>query len=72
MVSTVETMLSNFILPLQAMADDNGRVHCSLNLNTETGRHALRQGTAHRTRPPLTPDVQAVRAPAEPAEPAGA
>ena len=37
-MSAVETMLSNFILPLQQMADRGGRVHCSLNLNTETGR----------------------------------
>lgn len=37
-VSAVETMLSNFIVPLQAMADEGGRVHCSLNINTETGR----------------------------------
>jgi DNA polymerase I len=37
-VSTIETMLSNFIEPLQRMADANGRVHCSMNLNTETGR----------------------------------
>ena len=37
-VAAVETMLSNFILPLQRMPDASGRIHCSLNLNTETGR----------------------------------
>lgn len=42
-VSTVDTMLSNFILPLQEMADNTGRVHCSLNLNTETGRLSARR-----------------------------
>jgi DNA polymerase I len=42
-VGAVDTMLSNFILPLQAMADSHGRVHCSLNLNTETGRLSARR-----------------------------
>ncbi|CAM9536221.1 unnamed protein product [Heterosigma akashiwo] len=36
-------MISNFLVPLQTLADANGRVHCSLNLNTETGRLSARR-----------------------------
>lgn len=39
----IDTMLSNFILPLQQQVDDRGRVHASLNLNTETGRLSSRR-----------------------------
>ena len=42
-VSVIDTMLSNFIVPLQMMADAQSRVHCSLNLNTETGRLSARR-----------------------------
>ena len=42
-VGAIDTMLSNFILPLQTMADENLRVHCSLNLNTDTGRLSARR-----------------------------
>ena len=38
-----DTMLSNFILPLQDLADEESRIHCSLNLNTETGRLSARR-----------------------------
>ena len=42
--SSIDTMLSNFIVPLQAMSKHgDGRVHCSLNLNTETGRLSARR-----------------------------
>ena len=38
-LSSIDTMLSSFIVPLQDMAGrGGGRIHCSLNLNTETGR----------------------------------
>ena len=30
----VETLVKNFILPLRGYADENDRVHCSLNINT--------------------------------------
>ena len=36
-------MLNTFIIPLQTAADAQQRVHCSLNLNTETGRLSARQ-----------------------------
>lgn len=49
-VGAVDTLLSNFILPLQGSevashSDDPKyhRVHCSLNINTETGRLSCRR-----------------------------
>ena len=36
-------MLNTFIIPLQSVVDEHQRVHCSLNLNTETGRLSARQ-----------------------------
>ncbi|POM80685.1 DNA polymerase I [Phytophthora palmivora] len=42
-ISSINTMLTNFILPLQDLADSNSRVHCSLNLNTDTGRLSSRK-----------------------------
>ena len=44
-MSSIDTMLANFIMPLQdfSNADPRGRVHCSLNLNTETGRLSARR-----------------------------
>jgi len=42
-VTSIDTLLSNFITPLPAYPDDNGRIHCSLNLNTETGRLSHRR-----------------------------
>ncbi len=39
----IDTLLSSFILPLQTQGDKNNRVHCSLNLNTETGRLSARR-----------------------------
>ena len=47
--SAIDTLLSNFIVPLQSDAiskpDGAGvpRVHCSLNINTETGRLSARR-----------------------------
>ncbi|OQS03587.1 DNA polymerase I [Thraustotheca clavata] len=53
-IASINTMLNNFILPLQDLADENGRVHCSLNLNTDTGRLSSRkpnlQNQAYRYR----------------------
>ena len=53
-------MLSNFILPLQAMADSASRVHCSLNLNTETGRLSARRPNL-QNQPALEKDRYGVR-----------
>ena len=49
-LGAIDTLLSNFIKPLQgneiATFDANGkldRIHCSLNINTETGRLSARR-----------------------------
>jgi DNA polymerase I len=34
----IEKLLSTYIKPLQGQINKNGRIHCSMNLNTETGR----------------------------------
>ncbi len=36
--SRIDTLLSNFIVPLQGILDQNNRVHASMNLNTEARR----------------------------------
>jgi DNA polymerase-1 len=59
-VSTIDTMLSNFIIPLQMMADTNSRVHCSLNLNTETGRLSARRPSL-QNQPAIEKDRYGVR-----------
>ena len=41
-MSQINTTLKTFLYPLQQLADDNSRIHCSLNLNTETGRLSSR------------------------------
>jgi len=53
-------MLSNFILPLQDMADASSRVHCSLNLNTETGRLSARAPNL-QNQPALEKDKYRIR-----------
>lgn len=44
-VSSIDTLLSNFIIPLQEdnIKTSNGRIHASLNINTETGRLSCRR-----------------------------
>lgn len=49
-LGAIDTLLSNFIKPLQgseiATVDSQGnldRIHCSLNINTETGRLSARR-----------------------------
>lgn len=34
----IEKLLSTYIKPLQGQIDETSRIHCSMNLNTETGR----------------------------------
>lgn len=41
--NAIETLISSFISPLPLLADESDRVHCSLNLNTETGRLSARK-----------------------------
>lgn len=59
-ISAIDTMLSNFIVPLQQMVDEEGRVHCSLNLNTETGRLSARRPNL-QNQPALEKDRYKVR-----------
>lgn len=40
---SIETLLKTFIYPLQQCSDSKGRIHCSLNLNTDTGRLSARR-----------------------------
>ena len=53
-------MLASFIEPLQKLADENGRVHCSLNLNTETGRLSARRPNL-QNQPALEKDLYKIR-----------
>ncbi len=59
-MGAIDTMLSNFILPLQENADERSRVHCSLNLNTETGRLSSRQPNL-QNQPALEKDQYRIR-----------
>ena len=52
--------VANFIKPLQALSDDNGRVHCQLNLNTETGRLSSRKPNL-QNQPALEKDKYKIR-----------
>ena len=39
----IETLLVTYISPLQETPDKHSRIHCSMNLNTETGRLSCRK-----------------------------
>jgi DNA polymerase I len=64
--SAIDTLLSNFIVPLQSddisRPDPTGayRVHCSLNINTETGRLSARRPNL-QNQPALEKDRYKVR-----------
>jgi DNA polymerase I len=64
--SAIDTLLSNFIIPLQSAdiseLDSTGvwRVHCSLNINTETGRLSARRPNL-QNQPALEKDRYKVR-----------
>ena len=59
-VGSIDTMLNTFIIPLQAVADSHQRVHCSLNLNTETGRLSSRSPNL-QNQPALEKDIYYIR-----------
>lgn len=59
-MGAIDTMLSNFILPLQELADSSSRIHCSLNLNTETGRLSSRAPNL-QNQPALEKDKYLIR-----------
>lgn len=58
--SAVSTLMSTFIGPLQSWPDENGRIHASLNLNTETGRLSSRRPNL-QNQPALEKDRYQVR-----------
>eukprot|EP00471_Norrisiella_sphaerica_P011153 CAMPEP_0184502572 /NCGR_PEP_ID=MMETSP0113_2-20130426/50732_1 /TAXON_ID=91329 /ORGANISM="Norrisiella sphaerica, Strain BC52" /LENGTH=1086 /DNA_ID=CAMNT_0026891819 /DNA_START=240 /DNA_END=3500 /DNA_ORIENTATION=- len=59
-VGTVGAMITNFLVPLQVLADKDQRIHCSLNLNTETGRLSSRRPNL-QNQPALEKDQYRVR-----------
>ena len=59
-MNSMEIMLNTFIIPLQSVTDSKHRVHCSLNLNTETGRLSARQPNL-QNQPSLEKDIYFVR-----------
>jgi DNA polymerase-1 len=58
--SRIDTLLSNFLVPLQNMLDANGRVHAAMNLWTETGRLSCRRPNL-QNQPSLEKDRYRVR-----------
>ncbi|KAL5735994.1 hypothetical protein ACOSQ2_030782 [Xanthoceras sorbifolium] len=61
-VCSIDSLISNFILPLQGsnVSGKNGRVHCSLNINTETGRLSARRPNL-QNQPALEKDRYKIR-----------
>jgi len=53
-------MIANFLTSLQELADEDSRVHCSLNLNTETGRLSSRRPNL-QNQPALEKDKYKIR-----------
>lgn len=61
-VAAIDTLLSNFIIPLQgdAIKCSEGRIHCSMNINTETGRLSARRPNL-QNQPALEKDRYKIR-----------
>lgn len=59
-IGSIDTMIANFLTSLQSLADHDSRVHCSLNLNTETGRLSSRQPNL-QNQPALEKDKYKIR-----------
>jgi DNA polymerase I len=55
-----DTMIANFLTSLQSLADHQSRVHCSLNLNTDTGRLSSRRPNL-QNQPALEKDKYKIR-----------
>ena len=56
----ISTLISSFIVPLQNWPGEDGRIHASLNLNTETGRLSSRRPNL-QNQPALEKDRYRVR-----------
>ncbi|KAK8622888.1 hypothetical protein V6N13_117787 [Hibiscus sabdariffa] len=61
-ICSIDSLISNFILPLQGsnVSGKTGRVHCSLNINTETGRLSARRPNL-QNQPALEKDRYKIR-----------
>ncbi|XVF34036.1 hypothetical protein REPUB_Repub18cG0022500 [Reevesia pubescens] len=61
-VCSIDSLISNFTLPLQGsnVSGNSGRVHCSLNINTETGRLSARRPNL-QNQPALEKDRYKIR-----------
>lgn len=59
-IGSIDTMIANFLTSLQELADADSRVHCSLNLNTETGRLSSRRPNL-QNQPALEKDKYKIR-----------
>lgn len=59
-IRSIETLIQTFLRPLQDLADKNHRIHCSLNLNTETGRLSARRPNL-QNQPSLDKDKYKIR-----------
>lgn len=59
-IGSIDTMIANFLTSLQELSDHQSRVHCSLNLNTETGRLSSRRPNL-QNQPALEKDKYKIR-----------
>jgi len=59
-IGQIDSTITNFLVPLQALVDKNSRIHCSLNLNTETGRLSSRRPNL-QNQPALEKDNYKIR-----------
>ncbi|KAJ1398202.1 hypothetical protein B484DRAFT_406723, partial [Ochromonadaceae sp. CCMP2298] len=59
-IGQIDATIANFLVPLQALVDKNSRIHCSLNLNTETGRLSSRRPNL-QNQPALEKDQYKIR-----------
>ena len=59
-IDDVDATITNFLVPLQTLADIDRRIHCSLNLNTETGRLSSRRPNL-QNQPALEKDSYRIR-----------
>lgn len=61
-ICSIDSLISNFIIPLQSadISGKNGRIHCSLNINTETGRLSARRPSL-QNQPALEKDRYKIR-----------
>jgi len=59
-LKATETLLTTFIIPLQRSIGNDGRIHCSLNINTETGRLSARKPNL-QNQPSYDKDIYKIR-----------